>query len=522
MLRVPDDIAEKVRGPIVPVLALAEPFQPVGEAAAATNGHAAVKTSAVGLHEPAYQSLVATESDELSLVMDAHGETMERFLTTHEEIMRLYLEEAELDGAPVAVAPAVNASPGLGDLGPLLGTPVEWSPGETLVARRTFDPAEDVYLRDHALGRDISATDPDLPALMVMPLTMSLEILAEAADALVPSMRVVGLRDVRAFRWLAWDEEPRTLEVVAKRLSAEGGHERVHVALTDLPEASTDPGAPSSPAAEAIVLLAAAYPEPPSQAPRPEQQAPSRWLPRELYTSEMFHGPSWQGVRAITTTGPDGTAARLEVLPFGRMLRSNPAPRFVLDPVVLDAAGQVIGFWTAERLETGRVIFPFRLEALDVYGPLHPTGEQLDCTAAIDLLGDQLVRSDIDVVDASGRLWMRLTSWEDKRFDRPRELSRADGRLRGCCDVDRMACGNCRTSSRQCRGVPATRCRPAGQGLLDAGLGAPRARAVRARRVPRAEAPRCPRARVARRTNGCQGSRTAARQGALRHRAPPC
>jgi phosphopantetheinyl transferase len=65
------------------------------------------------------------------------------------------------------------------------------------------------------------------------------------------------------------------------------------------------------------------------------------------------------------------------------------------------------------------VIFPFRLEALDVYGPLHPTGEQLVCTAAIDLIGDQLVRSDIDVIDTSGRLWMRLTSWEDKRFAVP-------------------------------------------------------------------------------------------------------
>jgi acyl transferase domain-containing protein/phosphopantetheinyl transferase len=419
MLRVPDGVAEKVRGPIVPVLALTEPHAPVGEAAASANGHAAVQASVVGTHEPVYQNLVATESDELALVMDAHSETMERFLTTHEEIMRLYFEEAELDGAPAAAAPSADTTTGFAELGPLLGTALAWSPGETLVARRTFDPAEDVYLRDHALGRDISATDPDLSALMVMPLTMSLEILAEAGSALVPSMRVVGLRDVRAFRWLAWEEEPRTLEVVARRLPREGAHERVHVTLTDVTEASSETGAPSSPAAEAIVLLAAEYPEAPAPVARLERQAPSRWAPEELYTSEMFHGPSWQGVRAIATTGPDGTTARLEVLPFGRMLRSTPSPRFVLDPVVLDAAGQVIGFWTAERLETGRVIFPFRLEALDVYGPLHPTGEPLACTAAIDLMGDQFVRSDIDVIDADGRLWMRLTSWEDKRFAVP-------------------------------------------------------------------------------------------------------
>ena len=288
-----------------------------------------MKPSVVGLHEPAYQNLVATESDELALVMDAHGETMERFLTTHEEIMRLYFEEAELDGAPAAAAPSTDTTTGFAELGPLLGTALAWSPGETLVARRTFDPAEDVYLRDHALGRDISATDPDLSALMVMPLTMSLEILAEAADALVPSMRVVGLRDVRAFRWLAWEDEPRTLEVVAKRLPAEGGHERVHVTLSDVTETSAE----SAGAAELAggrgdrAARRRDYPEAPPASRRASSSRRRRGgRPEELYTSEMFHGPSWQGVRAITTTGPDGTTARLEVLPFGRMLRSTAEP----------------------------------------------------------------------------------------------------------------------------------------------------------------------------------------------------
>ena len=41
----------------------------------------------------------------------------------------------------------------------------------------------------------------------------------------------------------------------------------------------------------------------------------------------------------------------------------------MLDPVLLDAAGQLIGFWAADELERGRVVFPFRLAALDVYAP---------------------------------------------------------------------------------------------------------------------------------------------------------
>ena len=85
----------------------------------------------------------------------------------------------------------------------------------------------------------------------------------------------------------------------------------------------------------------------------------------------------------------------------------------------LDAAGQVIGFWTMEHLASGRVIFPFRLDALDVYGPQRPAGEPVTCAASIELIGEQQVRSDIGLIAADGRLWMRLVGWLDKRFDVP-------------------------------------------------------------------------------------------------------
>ena len=100
-------------------------------------------------------------------------------------------------------------------------------------------------------------------------------------------------------------------------------------------------------------------------------------------------------------------------------------PPLALDPVVLDAAGQLVGFWTAEQLPRARVVFPFRLAALDVFGPLRPIGEPLTGVAEIALVGEHLTRSDIDVLDADGRLWMRLSGWEDKRFDLPPSLESA-------------------------------------------------------------------------------------------------
>jgi len=354
---------------------------------------------------------VPQPEDGLAAVMDAHVATMERFLATHGRVMQAFLADEEQTMEATA---------------PLLGDVVAATPGESLVARRLFDPVEDLYLRDHALGRDVSTEDPALAALMVMPLAMSLEIAAEAAASLVPGLRVIGLRDVRAHRWLAWEDEPRTIEVAARRLVRAGAEERVLVSLSDVGTRDRSGDGTVTPAVEATVVLADTYPEPAPFRGRPDEE-PSRWVAGTLYADEMFHGPSWRGVREITRTSPHGTQARLEVLPYAGMLRSDPAPAFVLDPVVLDAAGQVIGFWTAEHLTTGSVIFPFHLDALHIYGPRRPVGEELTCSAEIALVGDQLVRSDIDVACADGRLWMRLVGWEDKRFSIPerfRPLSR--------------------------------------------------------------------------------------------------
>ena len=92
----------------------------------------------------------------------------------------------------------------------------------------------------------------------------------------------------------------------------------------------------------------------------------------------MFHQPLWQGVRSVDVVAPEGARAQLEVLPRVGLMRDDPEPSFVLDPVALDAAGQVVGFWAAEMLEQARVVFPFRLQALDLYAPAPAPGETLD------------------------------------------------------------------------------------------------------------------------------------------------
>lgn len=335
----------------------------------------------------------------------------------NEDTLRPDPRDASTDGGALSGAASPACGPDPNSL-PILGQIVSIVPGRELVAERTFDPGEDLFLRDHTLGRDVSSSDPSLLGLAVMPLTMSLEIIAEAAKALEPSCLVVGLRDIRAHRWIAFDDEPQTLRVVAHRLDT--NQSAVHVQLRNLTEDRHSSEPLKSPVIEAMVLLGDAYgTPPPSSIKSPMNGRASQWTPEALYRDVMFHGPSWRGVTSIEKTGDDGITARITVLPWTSFFRQIADPQFVLDPVVLDAAGQIIGFWTMEHLSHAGLIFPFQLEALDIYAPCHRTGEVLIGAASIELIGEQQVRSDIDVIDAAGRVWMRLVGWADKRFELP-------------------------------------------------------------------------------------------------------
>ena len=81
------------------------------------------------------------------------------------------------------------------------------------------------------------------------------------------------------------------------------------------------------------------------------------------------------------------------------MLRSNAEPQFLIDPVVLDAAGQVLAFWVKERFGMLVDVFPYALDELRCYGPPPPPGTRLDCRVRAELIGDTLTRCDIDIVD---------------------------------------------------------------------------------------------------------------------------
>jgi len=314
--------------------------------------------------------------------------------------------------SPAAAAPAAM---------PLIDKVISIDDGRKLVASCRLDVSRQRFLRDHALGRAVSVHDPELCGLPVMPLTMSMELLAEAASLLMPGLRLTGMRDIRGYRWIAVERDEISLRVVAERRDDGDGRE-VFVRILD----GIENGNATAPQGEAIVegtmVFADAYPTPPmAEELVLEESQPSSWTAERLYREVMFHGPSFRGVVSMERCGRNGAEATIEALPTEGLLASAPTPAFVTDPVLLDQPGQVVGFWMAERQEKAYVVFPFHLEALHFYGPNPAAGERFGCRARIEVIGEQ-VRSDLDVVQADGRLRVRFEGWKDRRFDLPKSF----------------------------------------------------------------------------------------------------
>ena len=361
----------------------------------------------------------AVAAQATALAMQEYVKGMERFLEVEQQVMETFLHRLRPAGGD-AVAPAPSTP-----TFPLLGKITSLAPGQELTAVRQLSQEDDRFLQEHALGGPVSLTDAALRPLIVVPLTMSMEILAEAAAALMPGKVVIGMRDIQAHHWIKVDDVPVTLQISARRM-VNAPHE-VEVQVRDLGDVAGQDTVSTLPAIRGILVLGDEYPAPPpvSTFSLTAERA-SRLASTELYDGRlMFHGPCFQGVTGVHRSASDGLVGQLQVLPRGNLFRSNPDPRFVTDPVVLDAAGQLVGFWAAEHLEHGSVVFPYRLDALHIYGPNRPAGEHLTCRVKLQLLGNERIRSDLEILGADGSVWMQLHGWEDRRFDPPKRFHHA-------------------------------------------------------------------------------------------------
>jgi len=363
------------------------------------------KSPAPSPQPPAPAPAALAPTDPRTALMQEHFSMMEQLVQTQQQVMAAYLVGRASTGCPLGPA-------GLRTRFPFFHDVIENLPGVRAVAHHRFSAEREIIFHDHALGRDVSTEDPSLLGLTLVPLTVTMEMLAEGGALLEPNKVLASMRDIRASRWITLEKPGYTIEATAKQ-TAPG---EVHVALREAGAAGT-----LRPIlAEAVAVFAGRYPD--SGPPRPfalENEKRSAWIPEQLYRTGMFHGSLMQGTQSVERAGRNGCSATLEALPHAQLFTDNPRPAFLFDPVLLDAAGQVVAYWFWEAIEKGTDLFPYRVGAFHCYAPAPATGTLLECRVVRRFESDAVIHSDIEVLDRAGKVYYRLDNWETRRFPQP-------------------------------------------------------------------------------------------------------
>lgn len=379
------------------------PAAPAGQADLSVPSAAAEPTPAAAPASPG----VAPEDPRAAWVR-SHFELMQQFLSTQQRVW------AAAGGEPAAAPSAADA----GDRFPLLGE-VVGGEGDSLEVLREYNLERDLFLRDHTIGGAPSMHDPALLPLPVIPFTFSMEILAEAAARLMgPGQRFIGMDEARGHRWLSLDDDTLPLRVSVERRDANSVSGRMFLDRGD----SQVPGGVL--VFEAIMRFGEAF-EP---APSPISLQAERFFEAvnnpdgQLYEHGMFHGPRLQGVKRILRWADEAIEAELEVLPVVDYFAHTAAPVFQFDAALLDAAGQLAGYWLTEKHSWGFNCFPFRLGCFRVYTEMPPAGTRVLCRGRLAMTGEQTLAAQFDLILPDGSLLARAEGWDDRKFSVPQHL----------------------------------------------------------------------------------------------------
>ena len=290
---------------------------------------------------------------------------------------------------------------------------------------------------------------PELTGLACVPLMVSLEIMAQGAAMLAGTTRLAAIENVRAFDWIALDDDETVLEVRAERVP--GDDARIRTTLLQA-------GAPAGVGRSLLRIggrLCLRW-------RRWVRQGRRAGDGRAIYDVGMFHGAVFQSLQHVQGWNDGGIDCELSACSLEGFFEPGQRHFMLTNPVLLDATGQLAACWVAEQVGTDFNCFPSTIERIEFCAPPAPEhpgtllrGRQqaLDAARAGEIGAAR--RWSFEAVGADGRPLVRVSGLVNVFFEVPHPLlpgpPQPAGRLAGRAGWPRRrahSSGNWRTWTR--------------------------------------------------------------------------
>jgi phosphopantetheinyl transferase len=338
----------------------------------------------------------------------ADGFASAALLAPHDDAPTTPREEARPDRYRTSASAAQDEDRVL----PFVGTVLSYEPGVTVTIERRLSLDEDLHLADHhfvhADGvKSLSACFP------VVPMTVSLEIMAEVAACLAPGYGLIGFEHVSAARWIALaDTDTLTLRVTGRVHSVDAVREisRIGVEIAVQGDAR--------PSISATVLFSSHY----------QLDLNLRFgavVGRSLRAAsvyagrELFHGPRFQCLVGEMLVGEHGAQVEAQVRAPADLFHSTAHPQLLSDPTLLDTVGQTMAILT---LQQGGVVFPIGLGKLELYRATPEPGTHVPMRVEVTGASGKTLTANVEIEDGHGGVWLRVKDWRSWRFQWHRKL----------------------------------------------------------------------------------------------------
>lgn len=220
----------------------------------------------------------------------------------------------------------------------------------------------------------------------VIPMTMTFELLAEAANRQSPSQKIVKIGPISVFQWM----EVHTPFIQ----KIDGIWKSENVALVGIKGYATGE-----------ITLDDSFPKPdPAYTADIDMGEDIAALPtpEEVYDRYMFHGPDYQGIEKVLNVTAKGIRT---------LIRKKKGKGSLLDNM-----GQTYGLYLHLVLDQNNVTFPVRVQDITFYQDMRDQEGLFECTCLSQSMVDDFTVCEM-ILKRDGKLWCVIKGWQNRRFE---------------------------------------------------------------------------------------------------------